>query len=111
MLAESKKVTDQTAAINEAMQQTLVIDKWSTSCGNCGFGGYLRPPYAKTEPTKCLNCEVEWTSSVASYETGEDDQALKARMEQLFEGLEFIGFGYGSLRLENAQIYRRISTT
>lgn len=109
MLAESIEVTEQTKSVNDTMRQTLVIDKWSTSCGGCGFGGHLRPPYDKAEPTTCLGCGIEWTFSVASYETGEDDSKMKTRMEQQFEGLEFIGFGYGSIQFGNASIYRRVT--
>lgn len=50
-------------------------------------------PYEESEPTLCLSCGTRWVYSFVDYSTNEPDADMKARMEQIFPGLECLGLG------------------
>lgn len=62
--------------------------------------------YDESAPTLCLSCGTRWVYSFVDYSTGEPDAEMKARIEQVFPGLECLGVGSGVAAYGGGTIWR-----
>lgn len=95
-----------TMLVQKVFEHTLVIDRSSSNCGKCGYGGYLATPFTDDAPTTCITCGTRWVYSVVEYDTGEPDSNMKAHIENVFPGLVCLGIGTGVAERDEARIWR-----
>lgn len=106
--------------INMTWKYSLIIDKSSSRCGSCGYGGsYMSAHHAADDLTRCGDCGVRWMFGWMTYDSSwgatdadkiiEDVRNSFTIAEHL--GVHLLGYGNGDLMFGNPRIYRLLNET
>lgn len=96
-------------------KHSLIVDKSSSCCGSCGYGGgYMSPHHTSYDLVRCDGCGIRWMFGWLTYESGwglvgpdqiqEDAQNTAIVAENL--GVRLLGCGSGNLVFGEPRIHR-----
>lgn len=104
--------------VSRIWKYSLIIDKSSSRCGRCGYGGGLMSPHhAADDLTRCDDCGVRWSFGWMTYEStwnATDADRIIEDVRNYFTiaehlGVHLLGYGNGDLMFGSPHIYRLLT--
>ena len=113
MLAIPNLTTIPDYLIKTVWRYSLVIDSSSSSCGRCGYGGYMILHHLPEDHTRCAGCGGRWLFGWMTYyipgltptEQDEEDRDATLRVAEHL-GVRLLGNASGDLTYREPRIHR-----